>query len=170
MTKIDITNWREFKVGDLFVCETTNSIPSKWDLNDWALPYITRSAENNWLSWFCWNSEKLNKWHCITIWAEWFTAFYQKDDFVAWNKVYTLRHNKLTKHNSFFIVSCLNTLSSNYSFNNARILDKIKEEHIKLPITSTWDPDREYMENYMKNIEIKVKQQIQKLKEEREIK
>lgn len=169
MSKIDTKNWKEFRVWELFQCDTTFNIPSKNDLIEWDIPYVTRSSENNWLSWYCWNIEKINEWNCITIWAEWFFAFYQKNDFVAWNKVYTLRHNKLNKYNAYFLISCLNVLSWNYSFNNARVLDKIEEEIIKLPINKEWNPDREYMENYMKNLEKKCKKGLELLKKWKEI-
>ena len=169
MDKIDKKIWKNFIVWELFQCDTTFNIPSKNDLSEWEIPYVTRSSENNWLSWYCWNAEKLNKWNCITIWAEWFFAFYQKNDFVAWNKVYTIRHDKITKYSAYFIVSCLNVLSSNYSFNNARVLDKIKLESIKLPVDNEWCPDREYMENYMKNLEEKCQKSLEELKLARKI-
>lgn len=150
--RVDTTAWGEFRVGDLFICDTTLSIPSKNDLNDGNLPYITRSAVNNGFSGTCGNADHLNKGQCITIGAEGFVAFWQHDDFVAGNKVYTIRHKKMNEMSGLFICAALNTLSSRYSFAEARILDKIKDEVILLPIVYEDVPDWDYMEQYMKRI------------------
>lgn len=153
MAKIDTSGWKEFVVGDLFSCETTGGIANKNDLTEGDIPYITRSAEHNGLSGFCGNEDHKVTGNCITIGAEGFTAFYQKDDFVAGNKVYALRNENLNEFNTLYLVSALNALSSRYSFQDARVLDKIKSEKVLLPVTEEDAPDWTYMENYMKLIE-----------------
>lgn len=164
MSKIDTSSWKEFKVSDIFICETTKGIPSKNDLIDGDIPYITRSSEHNGFTQTCGNTENIVKGNCITIGAEGFVAFYQKNDFVAGNKVYSLRikHYKMNETLGLYLASALNSLSENYSFNNARILEKIKNEVIKLPAIETYEPDWQYMEEYMKNIESEVTSKIDK--------
>ena len=151
-TKIDTSKWGKFIVGELFDCETTKGIASKNDLVEGNIPYVTRSAENNGKSGYCGNADRIVKGNCITIGAEGFTAFYQENDFVAGNKVYALRHRNLNNVNALYICTVLNKLSCLYSFNNARILDKIKQEVISLPIDNNGEPDWQYMEDYMKNV------------------
>ena len=73
--------WKEFRVGNIFICETTSAL----DINEsteGAIPYITRSVENNGLSNYLGNKEKLVKGNCITIGAEGRVAFYQASDFI----------------------------------------------------------------------------------------
>ena len=149
MALIDMQKWRSFCVGELFACDTTLNIPSKNDLTDGDINYITRSAVDNGLSGFCGNTESLNKGQCITIGAEGFVAFWQPDDFVAGNKVYTLRHKDLNEVRALFVCAALNVLSKDYSFANARVLDKIKKEVISLPATPDGQPDWAYMDAYM---------------------
>ena len=149
MSEIDVSSWKSFCVGDLFMCDTTLNIPSKNDLIDGDINYITRSAVDNGLSGFCGNTESLNKGQCITIGAEGFVAFWQPDDFVAGNKVYTLRHKDLNEVRALFVCAALNVLSKDYSFANARVLDKIKKEVISLPATPDGQPDWAYMDAYM---------------------
>ena len=149
MALIDTQKWRSFCVGELFACDTTLNIPSKNDLTDGDINYITRSAVDNGLSGFCGNTESLNKGQCITIGAEGFVAFWQPDDFVAGNKVYTLRHKDLNEVRALFVCAALNVLSKDYSFANARVLDKIKKEVISLPATPDGQPDWAYMDAYM---------------------
>ena len=167
MTQIDTSNWGKFKVGELFDCETTKGIASKSDLVEGNIPYVTRSAENNGKSGYCGNADRIVKGNCITIGAEGFTAFYQENDFVAGNKVYALRHKNLNNVNALYICTVLNKLSCLYSFNNARILDKIKQEVISLPIDNNGEPDWQYMEDYMKEITKFAAKRVEKLKEEK---
>ena len=167
MTQIDTSKWGNFKVGELFDCETTKGIASKNDLVEGNIPYVTRSAENNGKSGYCGNADRIVKGNCITIGAEGFTAFYQENDFVAGNKVYALRHRNLNNVNALYICTVLNKLSCLYSFNNARILDKIKQEVISLPIDNNGEPDWQYMEDYMKEITKLAAKRVEKLKEEK---
>ena len=167
MNKIDTSKWGKFIVGELFDCETTKGIASKNDLVEGNIPYVTRSAENNGKSGYCGNADRIVKGNCITIGAEGFTAFYQENDFVAGNKVYALRHRNLNNVNALYICTVLNKLSCLYSFNNARILDKIKQEVISLPIDNNGEPDWQYMENYMKEITKLAAKKVEKLKEEK---
>ena len=163
MTQIDTSKWGKFRVGELFDCETTKGIASKNDLVEGNIPYVTRSAENNGKSGYCGNADRIVKGNCITIGAEGFTAFYQENDFVAGNKVYALRHRNLNNVNALYICTVLNKLSCLYSFNNARILDKIKQEVISLPIDNNGEPDWQYMEDYMKEITKIATKRIEKL-------
>lgn len=167
MTQIDTSKWGKFKVGELFECKTTKGIASKNDLVEGNIPYVTRSAENNGKSGYCGNADRIVKGNCITIGAEGFTAFYQENDFVAGNKVYALRHRNLNNVNALYICTVLNKLSCLYSFNNARILDKIKQEVISLPIDNNGEPDWQYMEDYMKEITKVAAKRVEKLKEEK---
>ena len=167
MTQIDTSKWKKFKVGELFDCETTKGIASKNDLVEGNIPYVTRSAENNGKSGYCGNADRIVKGNCITIGAEGFTAFYQENDFVAGNKVYALRHKNLNNVNALYICTVLNKLSCLYSFNNARILDKIKQEVISLPIDNNGEPDWQFMEDYMKEITKLAAKRVEKLKEEK---
>lgn len=149
---IDVKEWRDFRVGDLFECDTTLSIPSKNDLVDGDINYVTRSAIDNGLSGTCGNEDHRNEGKCITIGAEGFVAFYQTDDFVAGNKVYTIRHEQMNELSGLFVCTALNTLSDRYSFSDARVLDRIKAEIIKLPVTPDGELDWAYMEQYMRDV------------------
>ena len=171
---IDLSNWGEFVVGDLFNCETTKSMnPSKDQLPEGNIPYITRSGFNNGVSGYYADPENefTTKGQCITIGAEGAIAFYQELDFIPGIKVYTLRHDNLTKKSALFLCSLLNANSYKYSYTNARILDRIKEETIKLPLKPNTDLnnytqsdiDWDYMENFMKKVQEKAKERLENL-------
>lgn len=155
----------EFKVEDLFACETTrNYNPKTVYLPEGDTPYVTRSAYNNGISGYFTDEHGffVNDGNCITIGAEGGVAFYQPDDFIAGVKVYTLRHDHMTCEIGLYLCTALNVYSHIYSYTNARVLDKIKNEIIKLPLkpgTTTYseaDIDWDYMEAYIRTIEKKI--------------
>ena len=152
--KININNWKEFKIKDLFECNTAKQLLKVEQGN---FPYITRSGFNNGLTKFVKRvKDKVNEENCITIGAEGFFAFYQEEKFMAGNKIYVLRHKKLNKLNGLFICSVLNSIVNKYSYNNARILDKIRNEIHKFPVDDKGEPDWDFMEKYIKKMYIDV--------------
>ena len=147
---MDTSRWKGFKIGGLFKCDTANQILK---VDDGDFPYITRSGFNNGLTKLVKRVEsKINKGNCLTIGAEGLYAFYQAEPFMAGNKIYVLRHEKLNKYNGLFICSILNSIVEKYSYNNARILKKIREEVHKLPVDKKGEPNWEYMEDYIKKL------------------
>jgi len=155
--KINTQTWKEFKIGGkdgLFECGTAKQI-LKTEEGDF--PQVNRSAFNNGITKFVKKIDsKINESNCITIGAEGFYAFYQDKQFMAGNKIYILRHKKLNKYNGLFICSILNSIVDKYSYNNARILENIKNEIHKLPVNKKGDLDWKYMEDYIKKLYRKI--------------
>lgn len=148
---LNTNEWKEFIVGELFACSTTSAL----DINEAIegnIPYITRSALNNGLTDYYGNTEKSVKGNCITIGAEGTIAFYQPEDFIPGVKLYTIRHEKLNSINAMFILTLLNSCSYLYSYGRARVLEKLQQEIIKLPVDKNGNPDWQFMENYIKSI------------------
>jgi hypothetical protein len=149
--KIDTNKWKEFLVSEVFDCKTTKAININIAVKG-DIPYITRSNNNNGCSGRLENIEYINKGNCITIGAEGKIAFYQKDDFIAGVKIYTLRNKAINKYTGLFLTTVLNTQVYLYSYGRARILEKIKNETIKLPAKDNGMPDFEYMECFIKSL------------------
>ena len=143
--------WKEFRVGELFECATTSAVLPD-DMVEGSISYITRSSENNGNSGKLGNTEKVVQGNCITIGAEGAIAFYQPGDFIPGVKVYTLRHAALNEANAMFIVGVLNMEYYKYSYGRARVLEKLKNENIMLPVKDDGSPDWDYMEKYIKSL------------------
>ena len=147
---IEVSKWKNFIVKDIFECGTTKPMIETASGDS---VYITRSATDNGFSGLVSSGGYvLNKANCITIGAEGRVAFYQDTDFVAGVKIYTLRNEKLNKYNAMFICTLLNQDVYRYSYGRARVLDKIRQETIKLPADKDGNPDWAYMENYIKSL------------------
>ena len=150
---LQTSTWKKFKVANLFSCQTTKALIKT---TKGSVAYVTRSAENNGISDFIQSPKGYNnEAGCITIGAEGKFAFFREYDFVAGVKVYTLRNSQLNKYNGLFVCTVLNLAVPKYSYGRARILDKIKEEIIRLPskkVKGKYQPDWQYMENYIKSL------------------
>lgn len=162
---------REFKVWDLFEISRP-SARSQLDYEEWNVPFVASWNFDNWIIKYCEPKfdENLDKWNCITVSPVDWSSFYQECDFLwrgwAWSSIIILRNNNLNCKNWVFIASILQKrLVEIFSYWNMWNKDSIKNEKIKLPITPAWKPDRKYMENYMRDLEIKVKNRLKKMKE-----
>ena len=150
---IDTTKWSYFLINDIFECKTCpNSV--KIDLADGEIPYISRTALNNGRDGSVQVEEdKITKGNCITIGAEGFYAFYQAEDFATGVKIYNLRCDEMDRKIGLFIATILNMQVYKYSYSRARILDKIKQEQIKLPVDTNGKPDWNYMRKFIEKLE-----------------
>lgn len=176
MSKIDTSNWGEFKVGYFLdnkgnkigsgLFEIVNSVAyhSK-DIeeidenNSIGLNYITRSKFNNGLK--CKvidnGNYKINPSGTISFGAENADFFYQKEKYITGNKMYYIDTSSLSELSCAFLKSILEaTFTSNYSFSDGMIPSRIYNETIKLPIDVNGNPDWSYMEQYMANLEVAV--------------
>ena len=178
-----IKKQKAFIVENILSVEQTKSVPSKANLTEGKIPYVTRSASNNGYSGYCGNADKINSGNCITIGAETGVSFYQPNDFVAGNKVYKLTAPNLGKRQYLYLCAALNKLTKNYSYSNARIPEKIKKEKIMLPVLEDengnpiidsenkyhqdgYIPDWDFMEKYIRVSEKEVIADLVKKKDE----
>lgn len=154
--QLNTVDWKWFRVGKIFNCDTTKHAIQQ-ELTIGETPFVTRSAENNGVTGYV-NATNcnINKSNCITIGAEGIFAFYQPSNFVTGVKVYVLRHPKLNSYNAIFVCTLLNKETYRYNYGNARILEKIKRENIKLPAIlnndGEYEPDWQWMEDYIKGL------------------
>ena len=165
MSRIDIAKRKNFKVWDFFDAKRGKSIQLQ-KINRWNIPVIAAAWYNQWVAWYYdIEPEYENK---ITISCNWvwcWSTFYHNYPFtINWDAIVLLEKSKISEYAKKYIVSVLNKLlTSKYNYNEKCSWDKAKQEFILLPINCNWDPDREYMENYMKNLEKSCKIKLQNL-------
>ena len=154
--KIDTSEWKEFKVGDLFTQERgKESAPNQND--DGLCPLIKETSINNGFDRNVIPTSIING-NCITVSVNYAsTVFYQPASFCASVNILVLRNPNLSMYSGLFISSILSTLHAKYDYTYKISKDRLNEEMIKLPATPSGDPDWAYMENYMKGIENKVR-------------
>lgn len=166
---LNVQDWKEFRVGSILACDST-ILSIKDELSDGNVPFVSRTAENNGIDGFVdVESDKITDGNCLTIGAEGIYAFYQPDAFATGNKVYQMRNPEMNQCIGLFLATILNMEDYKYSYGRARIMSKLKDEIIKLPIQHNPDgipvidanktysdegyiPDWQFMEDYIKSL------------------
>lgn len=161
-TKLNIREWKEFIVGDLFNLINSTAYHKKditeSEENDNKIAYITRSKFNNGLNMYVKKEDLLNvnPKNTISFGAENANFFFQEEEYITGNKMYYVDTRNLKPHTILFIKTIFEkSFSDNYSFSDGMIPERIRNKKIKLPVDEKGNPDWNYMEQYMKSIEKK---------------
>ena len=169
---VNIDNWKEFRIGDLFDVEYGSFIAQKDSVNESdGFPHVTTSGINNGISYYVENS--MFDGNCITVASDGAmgASFYQANPYSASNIVSNLvpkENTPLNEYNAQFICSLLRKESEKYSWGGFKFsVGRVRETMLLLPATPSGDPDWDYMEAYMKKMEEKAKERMDSLEEMR---
>lgn len=158
--QIDVNDWGEFKVGDLFDIHPTKAYKvTNADLlsENGVNPVVANSGFNNGIVGFS-NFDCTEKAGVITFTdtaaksSESF--FYQIEDFIGYPHVQGMycKVRNLNKYEGKFIATVMRSAAGKFDFIIKMTREEVSKFTIKLPITQAGEPDWQYMENYMKNI------------------
>jgi hypothetical protein len=166
MPKIDTSSWGEFRIGDYFKVEYGKFRP-KEELGKGDFNYVTTSGFNNGIT------DKIDKadhiGNCITVASDGAmgVSFYQEKPFATSNIVSTLtpfETTPLNKYNALFLCTLIFSKRGEFGWLGYKFsVDRVRNLKLKLPIDSSGEPDWQYMEDYMRNIEVRVSTSISKL-------
>lgn len=153
-TKIDTSNWKEFKVKSLFNKKIIKK-QSKTPSIKGETPFITAQSINNGIKTYV-SKENVKTYpkNCITISTNGncFDCFYHDYEIVASTDVEVLYSDSLNKYNALFLCSILNKQSEKYNYDKKPKNGIVWETIIKLPADKNGNPDWKYMENYIKSL------------------
>lgn len=159
MGKIDTSEWKEFRVGELFAQERgKEKAPKQNEPGD--CPLIQETNNNNGFDRMV-VPTKIIKGNSITVsinYAQ--NVFYQADDFCASVNIAVLRNNHLNRYNSQFVCSVLRNAHQKFDYTSKISKELLNKEMIMLPVDKTGQPDWAYMESYMANLETKVAESL----------
>lgn len=156
--KIDISEWKEFKIDKLFRVERPIA-RSQASYDDGDVPFVASGNFDNGVLRYCNPSddEILDKGNCISVSPIDGSSFYQPVDFLgrggAGSSILLLYNDNLNKYIGEFIVSVMRRAFQKYSYIDALSGTVIKAERILLPSADGKEPDWKYMEEYIKKIE-----------------
>ena len=161
-TKIDTSNWKKFKVGELFEIANGKKYPSSIRQTG-ELPLISTTANNNGISDYIKDRNDGVYSNCITVAYSGSVGatFYHKEKvFVGETVIALLPKFKMNQYSGLFICSILSKINSKFSYTQKIKVLQYKNEAISLPVTPEGTPDFDYMENYMKNLTEKAKKKL----------
>ncbi|SDR14484.1 restriction endonuclease subunit S [Virgibacillus salinus] len=121
-------------------------------------PYISSTALNNGVDSFIGNKNNVRtSAQDITIANSGSVgnAFYHPYNYVASDHVHSLNNDKYNKHHYLFIVTLLNRLQDKYHFNYEINEHRLKNDKLMLPVNDEGNLDLDFMENYMKQMELR---------------
>ena len=158
MTKIDTSTWKEFKLSsiieDMYICKSLDY--GKMCAGKTA--FVNRSSSNNGIQGYV-KAEPYEKKDCITVGMVGNSkhAFWQEVDFVASQNILVLRNKKWNKEIGLFICSLINNyLKGKCDYKEILKKDTFDNVSVLLPVKEVEEPDWEYMEKYIKDIENRV--------------
>ena len=166
--ELDISARKEFFVWDLFPKRKVTHYSSIPEI-EWDAPFISSTSKNNWVATKV--DEPTIPGNCITVSTNWdcFDCFYHEEGIVLWNDAEVLYNRKLNKYIWLFICTVMSHEKYRWAYWRKPKNDKVYTTLIKLPIKydKNWEPiidtekefskmwyipDREFMENYIKNL------------------
>lgn len=154
---IDVCKWGEFRVGDLFDMSLPKGDLQVKKVEDGNIPLITPSNYNNGMLQRISDKSPSTLYGKGSLTVDMFgNAYYQEEDFfvTAHGHVNVLLPKMaLNVYTGAFLASTIRTMFfDKYGFNEMCTQKVLKAESIKLPITSTGEPDWQFMEDYMKSV------------------
>jgi Type I restriction modification DNA specificity domain len=118
----------------------------------WIFPYITTQSTNNGVAWFY--SIFTEKGWVLTIDSA-VTGFctYQEKDFSASDHVEKLIPKfEINRYIWKYLTTIINKEAYRYNYWRKFNQERIKNTKIKLPVDDSWNPDRQFMEDYIKSL------------------
>jgi hypothetical protein len=156
---IEEKEFGEFEILALFDTKIGKSIDgNKVNKSKGNAAYVTRKETNNGIDGFInYDKSYLNKsFPVITIGNETAEPFVQKYSFFTGTKVNVLKSKKVVSYLVLsFIATSLRQHKRKYSYSFTINSTRLKKQKILLPVNDQKEPDYDYMENYMKQLEYK---------------
>lgn len=155
---IENKEWKEFFLNEVFNEIQRGKRLKKGDHKQGEMPYVSSTGLNNGVDGYIGNKNGVRIFSdCLTLANSGSvgSTFYQPFKFIASDHVTKLKNEDFNEYIYKFISSIVKRLGVKYSFNREMNDTRIKREKLLLPINDKKEPDFEYMENYIKQLEYK---------------
>ena len=170
MSQIDISQWKEFPLSQMFDICYGKFIPKK-DRGT-KTPMITTTADNNGISYYV-DSDPLFAGDALTVASDGSvgSTFYQDKDFSAGNIVVVLEPKKSTKQNwsprsAQFLATCIKRYALiKYGWANKYSVNRVRNTKLPLPVDKNGDPDWQYMDTYIAKLTALAHKNVSSLKQ-----
>ena len=161
MKRNDIIKWERYELNELFKITSTKSSIDRNKLNGilgkW--PYITRTDMDNGMDSFIAEQSDyyIDEGNVITIGLDTQTVFYQPTGFYTGQNIQVLRSEHLNKYIALYIVPLIKKQLEKFNWGgNGATLGRLKKVSLLLPSIDVKSPDYLFMEEFMKQKEIKL--------------
>lgn len=170
MNKLAEKKWKKFSIVEIFNVKNTASILAKdIEPNSGSLPYVTASSLNNGVSdYISFDKNYIDEGNSIFIGGKTLTINWQEKDYVSndsHNLSLIIKNEKgRTKYAQLFMVTALyKSLKDIYKWSDSISKKSIQKDFVHLPVDENENPDFDFMDSYMKQVEDSVNRQIEDL-------
>lgn len=125
-------------------------------INDFVLPAITCTTENNGISCYVKKENATIFKNCISVAANGDApVFYQSNEFTILQDAYVIdfKDKKLNKKENLFFTALLKKALKKFDWANKSSWERVKNENILLPTTHNGEIDFEFMESFVAELE-----------------
>lgn len=150
------SNWKVFKITDIFSEIKRGKRFKKAEHADGCFPYVSSTALNNGVDGFIRYHDSVRKFSdCLTLANSGSVgiAFYHQYDFIASDHVTQLKRPGIDKYAYLFLATILRRLSEKYGFNREINDARIRREQLLLPVKENGELDVDFMSSYMRQKE-----------------
>ena len=151
MTKIDISEWKPFAIGNIFdVIKGTRLTKAHMKSGD--IRFIGSSSMNNGCTSLVGNTENMHPANTITVCYNGSVGetFYQDEPFLASDDVNVLYPKfNMNRNIALFIAPLIKAISARYNYVDKWKQDVMVADEIMLPVDINGEPDWAYMDEYM---------------------
>lgn len=172
--KQQVKQWKNFKLGGpggIFKIHKGTRL-TKANMIEGDYPFVGASAKCNGITRFVGNGENLITGNKLTINYNGSIgeSFWQDKDFLASDDVNWCEPNtdafpnfKLNRYVAHFLCSITKRIGKRYQYIDKWTKDNMEKDLIMLPVSENGEPDWEYMENYMREIESQCNEKLDTL-------
>lgn len=162
--KIEIDNWKQFRLGDLFssIYKAKAHIKADYEFQEQlfhnSIRFISRTDNNNGCDCYISKNNNLsgieNK-NAIVIGDTTASCSYQDKEFICGDHMVICRAKWINYYTAMFILALLKMEKYKYSYGRAFKMNLIKNTKIYLPVNSNNLPDWDYITSYIKSLKSK---------------
>lgn len=153
-------DWGEFFIEEIAEIHSGQDI---YDAERFAgkIPYISSTSQNNGISHFIGNTNKTLEENCISVNRNGSVgySFYHPYKGLFSNDCRKLKPKYISRYVGFFIANQITRQKEKYNYGYKMGTGRLKRQKIMLPINHNNQPDYDYMEQYMINLEIMKRKQ-----------
>lgn len=166
-------DWKEFRIGDLFEVLSSKKIYHAVNLDikeiqeDGYYPYVVRSEQNRGIRGYIKKpNDDLNSQNTLSFAQDTFFAFYRDEPYFTGNNVKVLKPLfRPSKNRLLFLESVINKSVSTFSWGRGSSKESLKNIKLLLPSKND-EPDWDFMEEFIKEIEEKYILNVDKYNQE----
>lgn len=147
--------WKEFFIEEIAEIKSGQDIYERERIEGFT-PYITATANNNGIGYFISNINKTYEKSCISVNRNGSVgyAFYHDYPALYGNDTRKLVPIIKNKYSSLFITNAVTRQKEKYGYGYKMGTERLKRQKILLPINKNKNPDWNFMENYIKTLEM----------------